>query len=107
VYDYFEGTRTIDVARFAPVRTLRGELTTAGFSWAESFEADHIDVLAPAGEALVNGHVDRTFTSQLSVLSEDEYARGVERIRQADREAGGQLQLAADFHLFATIGWLA
>ena len=45
VYDYFEETREIDRARFAQVKTLRGELTRAGFAWAESLEADHIEVV--------------------------------------------------------------
>jgi ubiquinone/menaquinone biosynthesis C-methylase UbiE len=106
VYDYFEETRAIDRARFAAVRTLRGELTHAGFAWAESLEADHNEVSYPAAEALATGAVDAGFTSQLSVLSDDEFARGVERMRQADAAAGGELQLVADFWLYATIGWV-
>ena len=106
VYDYFEETREIDLSRFARVRTLRGDLATAGFAWAESFEAEHIDVVHPAAEALATGVVDRAFTSQLTVLSDEEFARGVARLRAADAEAGGQLQLVADFRLYATIGWV-
>jgi len=56
VYTFFPETLAIDRGRFAQVRTLRGELALAGFSWTESFEADHIDALTPAGEALVNRH---------------------------------------------------
>ena len=107
VYDYFPETRQIDRARFAPVRILRGELARAGFSWAESFEADHIDVVQPAAEAFAARVIDRTFTSQLTVLTDDEFGSGVQRIRSADADAGGALQLVADFHLFATIGWVA
>jgi ubiquinone/menaquinone biosynthesis C-methylase UbiE len=106
VYDYFEETLEIDRARFARVRTLRGDLSTAGFAWAESCEADHIDVVHSASHALANGVVDRSFTSQLTVLSDEEFARGLARLRAADAESGGQLQLVADFRLYATIGWL-
>jgi ubiquinone/menaquinone biosynthesis C-methylase UbiE len=106
VYDYFEETLEIDRARFARVRTLRGELAIAGFAWAESSEADHIDVMHSASDALVNGVVDRSFTSQLTVLSDEEFARGVARLRAADAASGGQLQLVADFRLYATIGWV-
>ncbi|HZP49259.1 MAG TPA: class I SAM-dependent methyltransferase [Vicinamibacterales bacterium] len=102
VYDHFPETREIDRARFAPVRILRGELARAGFSWAESFEADHIEVMQSAAEALATGVVDRTFTSQLSVLTDAEFDAGVARIRAG----GDDLQLAADFHLFATVGWV-
>lgn len=109
VYDYFEETRAIDRARYPAVKTLRGELTRAGFAWAESLEADHIATMVPAGEALAEGAdgvVTPTFTSQLTVLSEEEFARGVARIREADAAAGGTLQLVADFQLYATIGWV-
>ncbi len=107
VYDYFEGTRAFDEARFAPVRILRGELTLAGFDWAESFEADRIEVVRTAGEALANGTLDRAFTSQLSVLTEDEFNRGVQRITEAQAQqtaAGADLHLVSDFRLFATVG---
>jgi SAM-dependent methyltransferase len=109
VYDYFEETRAIDLARFAPVRTLRGELTTAGFSWAESFEADRIESVRSVDEAFADGVIDRAFTSQLTVLSPEEFSRGVARIRQARAERGAAsetLQLIADFKLYATVGWI-
>jgi ubiquinone/menaquinone biosynthesis C-methylase UbiE len=107
VYEYFEETRAIDLERFAPVRTLRGEMALAGFAWTESMEADHLEVVRPAAEALTNGIVDRSFTSQLTVLSDREFTKGVERVRQANDAAGGGLQLVADFRLYATVGWVA
>ena len=106
VYDYFEETQAIDRARFARVRTLRGEMALAGFAWTESMEADRIEVVRPASEAIANGIVDPSFTSQLTVLSEDEYQRSVKRMRETNDAAGGELQLVADFRLYATIGWL-
>ena len=106
VYDYFPETRAIDRARFTPVRMLRAELVRAGFSAAESSEADHIEVVQLASEAFANRIIDRTFTSQLTVLTDDEFDAGIQRIRAADADAGGELRLVADFHLFATIGWL-
>jgi len=109
VYDYFEETRAIDLARFAPVRVLRGELALAGFSWAESFEADHIETVRSAADASATGVIDRGFTSQLTVLSDQEFDRGVERVRAAEaqrRADGGELMLVADFRLYATVGWV-
>ena len=105
VYQYFEETRAIDLERFARVRTLRGEMALAGFAWTESMEADHIETVRPASEALANGVVDASFTSQLTVLSEEEFRRGVEQLRQANDAAGGELQLVADFRLYATVAW--
>jgi ubiquinone/menaquinone biosynthesis C-methylase UbiE len=106
VYQYFEETRAIDLQRFARVRTLRGEMALAGFAWTESMEAEHIELLRPAAEALTNGIVDRTFTSELAMLSDEEFNRGVEGVRQANDAAGGALQLVADVRLYATIGWV-
>jgi ubiquinone/menaquinone biosynthesis C-methylase UbiE len=106
VYQYFEETRAIDCQRYARVRTLRGEMALAGFAWTESMEADHIEVMRPASEALATGVIDPSFTSQLTVLSDEEFARGAEKLRQANDAAGGELQLVADFRLFATVGWV-
>jgi len=105
VYDYFPETIVIDRQRFARVRDLRGELVVAGFAWAESFEADRIEATMPARDALATGVVDRAYTSQLTVLSDKEFERGAARIAEADAAAGGELQLAADFRLYATVGW--
>ena len=107
VYDYFPETLAIDRERFARVRTLRGEMTLAGFSWSESFEADRIEAVHPAADALASGGVvDRAYTSQLAVLSDEEFAAGVARMKIASEAAGGELQLVTDFYLFATIGWV-
>ncbi|MBI3403431.1 MAG: class I SAM-dependent methyltransferase [Acidobacteria bacterium] len=108
VYDYFPETLKIDRARFAAVRTLRGELSRAGFAWAESSEADRIEALMPAGEAFAGGMVDRKYTSQLTVLTDEEFKAGVERLRTAGAgraRDGGTLDLITDFRLYATVGW--
>jgi ubiquinone/menaquinone biosynthesis C-methylase UbiE len=108
VYDYFPETLQIDRARFAAVRTLRGELSRAGFAWAESSEADRVEAVTPVADAFAAGAVDRKYTSQLTVLSDDEFNAGVERLRAADAERardGGTLDLVTDFRLYATIGW--
>ena len=107
VYDYFEGTQTLDEARFAPVRILRGELALAGFACAESFEADRFEAVRTATQAFADGLVDRSFTSQLSVLSDTEFNGGVDRIRKAQTERaaeGADLHLISDFRLYATVG---
>ena len=106
VYEYFEETRAIDRERFARVRTLRGEIALAGFAWTESMEADHIEVVLAAADVLASGAADPKFTSQLTVLSPEEFSRGTDRLRQANEAAGGELQLVADFRLYATVGWV-
>jgi SAM-dependent methyltransferase len=105
VYDYFEETRAIDRERYARVRTLRGEMAVAGFAWTESMEADRVELVRPASDAFVNGAVDTSLNSQLTVLSEDELRKGSDRLRLANDAAGGELQLVTDIRLYATIGW--
>ena len=104
VYDYFPETIAIDRERFARVRILRAEMAAAGFDWSESFEVDQIEAVMPAADALATGVVDRAYTSQLTVLSEQEFQSGVARIRAANDVAGDALQLITDFRLYATVG---
>jgi ubiquinone/menaquinone biosynthesis C-methylase UbiE len=104
VYDYFPEAIAIDRDRFARVRILRGEMAAAGFDWTESLEVDRIEAVMPATGALADRVVDRAYTSQLTVLSEEEFQSGAARIRAANDAAGGELQLLTDFRLFATIG---
>jgi ubiquinone/menaquinone biosynthesis C-methylase UbiE len=108
VYDYFPETIEIDQARFAPVRIIRGELAKAGFAWAESSEADRIEAQLRLGEMFPEG-VERSFTSQLTVLTDEEFARGVEALRTAQEAAaktGDDVRLTADLRFYATIGWV-
>lgn len=108
VYEYFPETVAIDRARFAPVRILRGEMTKADFAWSESFEADRLEAQRRLGEAFPEG-VERGFTSQLAVLTDEEFARGVERLRAASEAAaktGDDIWLTADLRFYATIGWV-
>jgi ubiquinone/menaquinone biosynthesis C-methylase UbiE len=107
VYEYFPETVEIDRERFARVRTLRGELAFAGFAWTESFEADRIEAVIPATEALATGVVDRAYTSQLTVLSDEEFAAGLARLTAANTGVGNELQLVTDFRLYATVAWVA
>jgi ubiquinone/menaquinone biosynthesis C-methylase UbiE len=109
VYDYFPETRRIDLARYPAVRTLRGELVRADFSWSESSEVEVFEHVVSAADAFERGLVSRHFSSQLAVLSDEEFDAGVTRIRDGMAEAtreGRELMLASELHLFATTGWL-
>ena len=90
-------------------RIIRGELTTSGFAWSESFEAEHTEIVTPFRELFPDGVVDRRFSAQLALLGDEAFARGVEKIRQAEADAvanGSALQLVTDTRLYATVGWV-
>lgn len=109
VYDYFPEARTFDQQRFAPSRILRGELTTGGFAWSESLEADREDTLLPYESVCADGVVDRTFTSQLMLIDDAAFNRGAERLQQAAADAaaaGRALSLVEDLRYYANIGWV-
>jgi len=110
IYRYFPETRGIDLERYPAVRTIRGQLARAGFSWTESYEIQVFEHSMPAREAFERGLVERSFSSQLAVLTGDEFAAGVSRIRDAMEAAerdGAELMLGSELHLFATIGWMS
>jgi ubiquinone/menaquinone biosynthesis C-methylase UbiE len=110
VYQYFPQTRDIDLERYPAVRTIRGQLAKTGFSWAESYEIQVFEHAIPATEAFARGLIAPGFTSQLAVLTGEEFEAGVARLREAMAEAEGEgreLVLTSELHFFATTGWTA
>ncbi len=79
----------------------------AGFEDCVTWEVEHWILRIPAREALEQGRLDKAVTSQLSVLTDAEYQRGMERIRtdMERAEAEGQtLFLTTDLRLYGTTG---
>jgi hypothetical protein len=62
--------------------------------------AQHIPTALPFSLAVECGYVDRRATSQLMVISDDEYDEGLARL------TAEQPVLRADLRLFATIGYV-
>lgn len=110
IYDYFDSALETDRARYPPTGWIRKAMSSAGFSRCETLVAEHIMHRLPAGRAIEQGHLGQATTSQLGLLTDAEYARGIDRI-QRDVEAATkrrqQLVLEADLRLYATIGWVS
>jgi hypothetical protein len=63
----------------------------------------------PARTAIECGMLAQSYTSQLTILSTQEYQEGMARITQAidaTNVAGEELILIGDLRLYATSGWL-
>lgn len=105
VYEYFDGTREIDKERYPSCAQIRGWMNTAGFSDTFTSEIQHLPGDAAAAEALLNGMVTPGHTSQLAVLTREEFSAGVERIRAAIHN-NSELRLTADLRVYATYGWV-
>jgi hypothetical protein len=107
IYDYFEPLLAIDKRRYPASSQIREWMHALEFSSVRTSEVQHLPVRLPARTAIEQGRLEKGATSQLAVLTDAEYQRGVERIRKALESAearGESLHLSADLRLYATIG---
>ncbi len=103
------GARRSTSAAIARRRRSAPRRRAAGFARAETSIAQHLPARRTLREAELEGRLDKSWTSQLTVLSDAEYDAGVARVRAAARAAearGGELVLESDLRLFATTAWL-
>ena len=110
VYNYFKESIEIDRGRYPATSSLRTWMREAGFQDCITQEVEHWTYRLPAHEIMRQGRLDKTATSQLSVLTDAEYQRGLERIRADMQHAeakGETLFLTADLRLYGTSGSIA
>jgi SAM-dependent methyltransferase len=109
VYDYFLETLELDRQRYPATQGLRADLAQCGFLGCETRVAEHLTLQIPARAAIERGLLDKSYTSQLTILSTEEYQDGLNRLNRAidaEKTRGMDLMLTADVRLYATIGWL-
>ena len=103
VYDYFDGTLEIDQERYPSCYQLREWMREAGFAATVTHEVQYFPDDISAEAAFRNGIVAPDYTSQLAVLTNDEFSAGVRRIQEAlTRDAA--TRLTADLRVYATYG---
>jgi SAM-dependent methyltransferase len=92
VYDYFEGTREVDLARFPQWGIVLGWMIDQGFNPVTWQIADIIVDHKKGRSVLDDPFLARNSTSQLALLSDDAYQAGINRIKTAlhDAEAEGR-----------------
>jgi SAM-dependent methyltransferase len=95
IYDCFPGTLEHDRARYPATAVLRVWLSEAGFADVASEVILHDPETIPVRDAVARG---RSWTSQLAVLDDDAWARGVERMQAL----GDEGELAGDLRLWST-----
>lgn len=105
VYDYFKESLEIDKQRYPSSEQLHKWMVEAGFKDCVTREVEHWVSRLSAHETLKQGRLDQAVTSQLSVLTGDEYRRGMEHIQRdmerAEQE-GQTLFLITDLQLYGT-----
>lgn len=107
LYDYFEGTRGVDLARYPSAKSIKGRLANAGFEQVTCGIAERIQRCLSAAEALRSPFLQKEGTSQLALLTEEVYTEGIRRIK-ADllraQAAGRTLEYRVDISLAVVTG---
>jgi len=109
IYDYFPQAFEIDKRRFPSTDQMRNLMAACGFVSVSTAEALHMPLQTSARLALETGRLAKTTTSQLSLLTDDEYNEGIRSLMtdiEISEGEGGALTIGADLRLYATIGWL-
>jgi SAM-dependent methyltransferase len=109
LYDYFEGTLETDKRRFPPGETIAAWMLSNGFDRLEQSEAERI--YEPfSGEAVLQDlFLKKNATSQLTLLSDEGYAAGIERIQAALEHAradGREIAFPVDISLRMVVGYM-
>jgi ubiquinone/menaquinone biosynthesis C-methylase UbiE len=107
VYEYFEPVLEIDKRRYPASSKIRAWMQTVGFSNVRTSEVQHLPAQFSARTAFEEGRLARRMTSQFAVLSDEQYERGINRIRrdlEAAEARGGTLLLSADLRVYGTYG---
>jgi ubiquinone/menaquinone biosynthesis C-methylase UbiE len=107
IYDYFPQVVAMDKGRYPPTHELRKLMSESGFVDSCTVEAQHLLLHVPAHMALEQGRLDKTVTSQLALLTDDEYIDGIRRLQRDIETAEAHnevLPLHTDLWLCATMG---
>jgi len=107
IYDYFDPALEIDRRRYPSARQLQEWMAAAGFVDRVTHEVQHSPARLSALTALEEGRLAKGATSQLALLTDEQYQRGIDRIRGDIESAAARetsLDLTADLRLYATCG---
>lgn len=108
IYDAFPSALEADRQRYPATATIRRELAASGFDDCATRVAQQLPANVPFRSARARGMLDRSSTSQLMVIDDEAYERGIAGL-EAAQEALGEvdLMLCADLRIYATTAWLS
>jgi SAM-dependent methyltransferase len=107
VYEYFEPVLAIDRRRYPATGQIRDWMQRLGFTNVRTRQVQHLPDRLAVRDAIEHGRLHKHSKSQLAVLTDTEYQRGLDRIDAdlARAEADGRtLSLRSDLRLYATCG---
>jgi SAM-dependent methyltransferase len=106
IYDYFPDALVADRMRYLPASAIRAMMASAGFERCETREVQHLPRTLQLAEAESGGFLARTSASQLLVIGDEAYERGIARIRAAG-DRSPDVVLRSDLRLYGTTAWRA
>jgi ubiquinone/menaquinone biosynthesis C-methylase UbiE len=83
VYEYFEGTYETDLKRFSTWNTVMDWMDAEGFEQQELKSVEHLIDHKYGPEVLDDPFLKKEAVSQLALLSDKAYEKGMQRIREA------------------------
>jgi ubiquinone/menaquinone biosynthesis C-methylase UbiE len=107
LYDYFQGTRETDLARYPSAESIKGWMWEAGFVDVTSGTAERMHHSLTGAEVLQSPFMKKGGTSQLALLTEKTYQAGLERIKEdllQSEQAGQTLEFVVDVSLALVTG---
>lgn len=108
LYEYFDGVKDADLRRFPSSGSLLDWMLAAGFVRAEWRVAEHIHQEFVGDAVLNNPFTRKDGSSQLAMLSDEAYAKGIQRIRAAIARADKTPPVfVTDQWLTLLVGWNA
>lgn len=107
VYQYFPGTYQTDLDRYPSTGDIQAMMAQAGLDPQTAKTVEHIRAIRTGREILEDPMLEKNSTSQLILLSDEEYARGVSRIKAEvlrAEAAGTDVFFPADITLYLVAG---
>jgi SAM-dependent methyltransferase len=83
IYDYFNGVLDTDLRRYPSGRSLMHAMGAEGFVNASTKTVEHILNVHVGDAVLRDPFLKKSATSQLALLSDEEYTSGIRRLEQA------------------------
>jgi SAM-dependent methyltransferase len=83
IYDYFPGVEERDSSRFPAWEQVRAWMQNAGFTQIEARTVEIIDVVWVGEQVFDDAFLAKNATSQLAMLSDEDYRAGLARMRAA------------------------
>jgi SAM-dependent methyltransferase len=82
IYDYFPGSLEADRKRYLSAAEIRRRMLNAGFVDIQTELVQHIAAELPYADALARGVLDRRSTSQLLLLTDADFEKGLQRLER-------------------------